>query len=368
MLMNRGSIFGQMAWVLIALGCGDVDVEVRNANEGGDDEVGDALPPVDAAQVFDGPQPDTQLASCALATSAPIRLTEAGATVENLRIDTAGEPAIVIAAANVTLRNVHVTHRGGPGILIVSAPDVALENVVVEHSAAAPSGPHESDEENNITVFDSPRLRVNGARLSRGSSGIWLLLSPNSDLRQIQGEDFRGPFPRGQLVQWDKSSEGVLDGFSVVNTEVSWPEDNVNVYQSSAMTIRNGFIDGNSSPSGVGVIFDGGETGTGRVEDVDAIHMGNGCFSAFAGGEDVLFLRTRCRDNICEDQGRGAPLSNALMWSGREGVTQLRVEDSTYFASCNGNVIWPDEAFSVIDLVEEEFTPRGPLDLSFCWE
>jgi hypothetical protein len=101
---------------------------------------------------------------------------------------------------------------------------------------------------------------------------------------------------------------------------------------------------------------------------VDATHMGNGCFSAFAGGDDVVFLRTRCRDNICEDQGRSPPLSNALMWSGRERATQLRVEDSTYFASCNGNIIWPEEVFSVIELLEAEFASRGLLDLSFCWE
>jgi hypothetical protein len=306
--------------------------------------------------------------ACALADSPPIAIAEQDAVVENLRIDADGEPAITISAARVTVRNVQITHRGAPGISIEGAADVVLENVSVERAGAPASGPLESADDINIVAFDSPGLRVNGARLARGSSGIYVLESPRSELRRIQGEDFRGPFPRGQLVQWDKSSDGLLDEFSVVNTADSWPEDNVNVYRSSRMAIRNGFIDGNNAPSGVGVIFDGGRTATGTVEDVDAIHMGNGCFSAYAGGDGAVFRRTRCRDNICEDQGRGAPLSNALMWSGREGARALRIEESTYFASCNGNVVWPDEAFAVIELVEAEFTPRPPLDLRFCWE
>jgi hypothetical protein len=52
----------------------------------------------------------------------------------------------------------------------------------------------------------------------------------------------------------------------------------------------------------------------------------------------ALLRRTRCRDNICGDPGRGPPLSNALMWSSREGTTTLRVLDSTYYASCPADI------------------------------
>jgi hypothetical protein len=194
-----------------------------------------------------------------------------------------------------------------------------------------------------------------------------VLESPESHLSFIEGHDFRGPFPRGQVVQWDKSSKGVLEDFSVINPPTSWPEDNVNIYQSVDMTIRRGHIDGNNSPSGVGVIFDG-NLAKGVVEDVDAIRMGNGCFSDYAGSDGVIFRRTRCRENICEDQGRGKPLSNALMWAGHPGYTQIRLEASTYFKSCNGNTVWPVDSFAVIELKEEEFTMRAPIVNEFCWE
>lgn len=169
----------------------------------------------------------------------------------------------------------------------------------------------------------------------------------SSSLSQLEGHDFRGPFPRGQLAQWDASDNGVLDGFSVVNGHASWPEDNVNVYKSKNVS----------------------DTSTGLVEDVDALHMGNGCFSNFAGMDGNVFRRVRCRDNICTSQdGRGAPLSNALMFCGQPNGTMTCLEQSEWFASCNGNISWPNPSFAVLDLKQNNFVPRAPLKLPFCWE
>jgi len=189
-----------------------------------------------------------------------------------------------------------------------------------------------------------------------------------ASLSQIEGYDFRGPFPRGQLVQFNASDGGLLDGFSVVNGHTSWTEDNVNIYKSKNVVVRNGFIDGNNSPSGVGVIFDG-DTGSGTIEDVDAIHMGNGCFSNIAGADGNTFLRVRCRDNICAGQdGRAPPSSNSLMFCGKPTGTNTKLEQAKYFASCNGNISWPAPSFSTLDLTLENFTPRAALKQKFCWE
>jgi hypothetical protein len=206
-------------------------------------------------------------------------------------------------------------------------------------------------------------------RLTRGSSGIYLLQCPEAMMSFVEGHDFRGPFPRGQLAQFDKSDGAVLEDFSVVNPQdTSWPEDNVNVYQSVDVEIRRGLIDGNNSPSGVGVIFDG-DLALGVVEDVDAIRMGNGCFSDYAGSDGVVFRRTRCRENICRDQGRGLPLSNALMWAGNPDFMQIRIEDSAYFEACNpGNLVWPQESFAVIELDEQDFALREAIAVELCWE
>ena len=307
--------------------------------------------------------------ACVLAESGPIVVEADGQVIENLHIVSNEGAAIAIEGhTGVTIRNVWIEHAGGPGILIGGSDDLVIENVAIEHTGAPEKGQNSSAGLNNIDCYGSARLTVSNARLVRGSAGAYLNACPDAKLSFIEGHDFRGPFPRGQLAQFNNSSGAVLEDFSVINPkDTSWPEDNVNVYQSFGVEIRRGMIDGNNSPSGVGVIFDG-DMALGIVEDVDAIRMGNGCFSDYAGSDGVVFRRTRCRENICEDQGRGVPLSNALMWAGHPGYTKIRLEDSHYFASCNGNTLWPVESFEVIELYELDFTMREAIDVALCWE
>lgn len=323
----------------------------------------DPKPPTDAST------PEA-LQPCTLVDSGPVVATADGQVIEGLYIRATDGPGISIEGhSSVVVRNVRIEHNNGPGIEIIDADDTRIEGVSIDNLSAPPSGPNPSDEPLNIDCFESARLVVTDVRLTRGASGIYLLECPDATLSFVEGHDFRGPFPRGQLVQWNNSDRGLLEDFSVENPiDTSWPEDNVNIYQSADVTVRRGLVDGNNSPSGVGVIFDG-ETGSGTVEDVDAVHMGNGCFSDIAGLDGVVFRRTRCRDNLCTDQGRGEPLSNALMWCGQEGHTEIRLEESTWFSACNpDNLVWPDESFAVIDLVEADFVPRDPIRVDLCWE
>jgi hypothetical protein len=309
------------------------------------------------------------IALCELIDSEPVRASADGQVIENLHILASGTPGIEVDGfADVVIRNVWIEHGGDAGIVFAGADHLTIENAVIEHTGAPESGENDSDSLNNIDGHSSEAPVISRVRLKQGSSGIYLVQCPNSQLSFVEGYDFRGPFPRGQLVQWNDSDGGKLEDFSVVNPPGSWPEDNVNVYQTLGVEIRRGHIDGNNSPSGVGVIFDGG-TSTGLVEDVDAIRMGNGCFSDYAGGEDVIFRRTGCRDNICESQGRGEPGSNGLMWAGNGDYTTLRVEDSHYFAACNpANIVWPAGSFELAETEEVDFEPRPPLALRFCWE
>jgi len=307
--------------------------------------------------------------TCTLTDSGPVEATADGQVIEGLRITAPSGPGIRIQGyKGVVVRNVEVLHADGVGIQVNDAPDAIIEHVAITFTAAPPSGGNASAGFLNISCHQSPGLVVAHARLTRGSSGIYLQDCDGSLLQHIEGHDFRGPFPRGQLVQWNSSDDGVLEDFSVENPPGSWPEDNVNVYKSSNAIVRRGLVDGNNSPSGVGVIFDG-DTSTGLVEDVDAVRMGNGCFSNYAGADGNVFRRTRCRDNICEDQGRGLPKSNALMWAGRPGLSALRIEDSTWFAACNpGNIVWPKNSFAVIEVQEADFTLRPPERIQLCWE
>jgi hypothetical protein len=293
--------------------------------------------------------------------------------IENLRItSTSGAALSVEGFSNVVVRDVEILHTGGPGISFSNADGIRIERVHVVHAGAPPSGQNPSDQAINISGYSSTGVVITHVKLERGSSGVYLLESPGANVSFVEGHDFRGPFPRGQLVQFDKCPDAVLEDFSCENPAAeSWPEDNVSVYQSSNVTVRRGLIVGNNSPAGVGVMFelsDGTSTG-GLAEDIDTLDMGNGSFSGYP-ARDVVFRRTRARDNHCEGQaGRDPPLSNALVWAGSPDSENLAIFESHYFALCNpGNTVWDQTSFSTIEVSEQDFTPRAALSEVFCWE
>ena len=116
---------------------------------------------------------------------------------------------------------------------------------------------------------------------------MYVLNSPGATISNVEGFDFRRPFPRGRFVQFDKSGNSTLTNFYVYNDPAhSHAEDNVSVYYSPNVKISSGVIDGNNSPSEVGVMFEG-NSGGGKVDHVDAVHMGNGAFTSYS--PDVTF-------------------------------------------------------------------------------
>ena len=297
----------------------------------------------------------------ALENSAPIVATRDGQVIEGVRIEATNEPAIVVNnLSNVVIRNVEIFHDGADGISCSWAPGLIIENVSITHSGADTN----SAGENNIACFRAYGLRIRNVRLTGGSAGVYALESEHAHLSYIEGYNFRGPDPRGQLVQFDKSHKCILEDFSAINDPgVAWNADNVSVYFSDDCVVRRGFLDGNNGPSSVGVMFENSRNGL--VEDVDTIAQGNGSFSAYP-GHDITFRRTRARDNICGDQGRGPPLSNALVWAGEPSSSGLRLEASKYFNLCNPNtIVWDQNVFDTIQIVEEDFAPRPPIVLSF---
>ena len=299
-----------------------------------------------------------------LEESGPIVATFDGQIIENVRITAIDEYGInVDNVSNVIIRNVEIFHDGAHGIRCTSAPGIIIENVSITHTGVQTPLPAS---ENNINCQYSEGLRIRNARLTGGSSGVYVLNSPHAHLSYIEGYNFQGPFPRGQLAQFNKSPNCILEDFSAINDpDISWPEDNVSIYYSDNCVVRRGLLDGNNSRSGVGVMFEGSTVGL--VEDVDTIRQANGSFSAYPSW-DITYRRTTARENICTDQGRGAPSSNALMWAGNSASSGLRVEDSRYWLPCNSNLIWNRNSFDVIQLTEEDYTLRDPIVLEFWWE
>ena len=306
-----------------------------------------------------------------LTCSGPVVVTQDNQVIEDLHIEADGETGVTNPGYwGTILRRLFIEHQNAPGINL-GGTNLLVEDVDVVHVGAPASGPN-SSEVNNIYINAGRNVLVRRARLKGGSAGVYMVNSSNLRLEQIEGHDFRGPTPRGQFVQWGWCDNVLLEDFSSECAgEIAWTEDNISVFQTSNAVIRRGLLDGNNSPSGIGVMFEhvAGQHSNGLVEDVDAIHMGNGAFSAYP-GHNVTFRRVRSKDNICESQqGRGAPSSNALVFAGHPDSTGLRLEEAKYFNLCNpANILWDANAFTFIDKIEEDFVPRAPIRLVFPWE
>ena len=88
------------------------------------------------------------------------------------------------------------------------------------------------------------------------------------------------------------------------------------------------------------------------------MRMGNGAFSSYS--RDVTFELTRSFDNIATDQGRGLPMSNALIWNvSSSGISILR-SSYTHPAKPN-NIVWDASKAAALDVRED---PNGvPMDM-----
>jgi hypothetical protein len=330
-----------------------------------------ALDSADGSDVFDAVDAsDVSDASCPLAPSGPIVASKDGQVIEGLSITSPSGVGIEVSGKkNVVIRNCRIAHAGGHGISFSGADGLVIDGVDIVHTGAPAKGANAA-ERDSIAGEATKALVIRNVRLTRGSSGIYLNGCPGAKVSFVEGHDFRGPFPRGQLVQFDKCDAASLEDFSCENPpDSSWPEDIVSVYRSSSVTVRRGLVDGNNSTSGVGIMFELSDTVStgGLVEDVDAVHQANGCFSAYP-AKGVTFRRTRARDNFCSDQGRGKPLSNGLSWAAGPsvGASSVSLETSSYFNLC-GSLTWLDANFTKKELTKEDFVPRPPLRSSFCF-
>jgi len=303
-----------------------------------------------------------------------------GELIENLDIDCTNEPqggtydaCLRIVHANVTVRNVRIRHTGTlNGLRCHFRGDgMRVENVDIVHVGVPKPNKDAWTATNgkvNIVIEGCNDVIVNKARVEGGAAGVYVLDATNVTLQFIQAKNMRGPFPAGQAVQFNKSPGSLLEDFSVFNDPdptVSWPEDNISSYKSPNNVVRRGFIDGNNSTHGVGVMFETGSS-NGLAEDVDTINMGNGAFTAWS-TTGVDFVRTRWRDQICTDQGRGLPASGGQGWVFSGSATGGSVVQGEWWNKC-WSINW-NPGGAMLDFIEVDFTDiRQPLDLVMDWE
>ncbi len=297
-------------------------------------------------------------------TDSPIVTRYDGQIIENIDIWVDEGTAISVNHDDVTIRNVIIHHEDGDGIDAEDVSDLTISDSRIINSDP-PSGQQGEDQDTaGISAVEVTRLHVDHVTFEDSEIGIYVNDSPGAELSFIEGYNMQGPFPAGQLVQFIYSEDSTLTDFYNYNDpDRSHPEDNVSVIDSQDVTIARGVLDGNNSPSGVGVMFEGDSEG-GYVTDVTAIHMGNGAFSSYS--DDVTFEDVHSFDNIAGDQGRGDNLSNTLIFnSAGENVDFL---NATYTNPANPrNIAW-DGGDDTIDVSEApDATPDDRIQNVFDW-
>ena len=399
-----GHRYGEHASADLAHECADVAVASGTGSSSGAPPTD---PPIDDDESSSGAVSDDTTSSgdttttgiptdCPpLVDSGPVVVRSDGEVIEGLRITASNVPAISLSGFDdVVIRNCEIHHDGAPGISFAAADRLTIQDVVIVHDRDEP-GPHEHRNQANITGSNSDETLIERVRITRGSTGIELLATPGVRLFDIEGHDIRGPGPPASFIHLSDSDDAVIDGFSLINPlDTGRPGNLVELRESSDVVVRNGLLDGHNAEFGYGIVFQqtSGQHSGGLVEDVDTLRMTNGSFSGFPAAFDLVFRRTRARENICEilsveiddcnnegPNGGCVPGSNGRSWTSSPRLTGMLIEDSVHFDLCHPPV-WPESAFvgcdgdqsAAIDgdcgLNEEDFTPRPALELTPCWE
>jgi hypothetical protein len=311
--------------------------------------------------------------------SGTLKVTQSNQVIENVHVQAPNGDGISIGSglSNITIQNSWIEFGlNGSGITFSSVNGLTIQNVLVELSLGGhSSGALPSSELVCINGYGTTNLKIINTTTNYGSSGIYLIKCTASYIGHHEAHNLRGPFPRGQCVQWDNSDNSVLEDFYCQNDNSSWTEDNISIYQSSNCTVRRGVVDGNNSPSGDGIMFEQSASGIkgGLCQNVDTVNQGNGCYAGYP-AQNVEFQYVRTKNNHCTGwSGRAPPSSNALVFAGgsESGIDShnLSVVSSQYYNLCNpGNLFWPTSAFSVMDAVNQDFDLREIITNKFCWQ
>ena len=278
----------------------------------------------------------------------PITSTKPGEVIENVVITTTGDqPAISITSDDVTIRNILIKSTTGDGI-DVYGNNASISNIEVDGPTPTDNSGSRSGGSTGIYSYGVSGLDVSNATFRNTGTGIAAIQSPGTVLTGITGYDMQGPFPGGQLVQFGSSDGSSLTNFAVHNDAgLSHPEDDISVVSSRNTAIAQGVVDGDNSPSGVGVMVEGQSDGT-TVSDVDALQMGDGAFSSYS--DNVDFTNVRSFSNIAGDQGRGVPLSNGLIFYA-EG-SNVSFDDASYTDPGDPNNIFVGNGSTQADIAE----------------
>jgi hypothetical protein len=272
--------------------------------------------------------------------------------------------------ARCKIRHCRIKYAGGNGVYVSNAQDFEITDCEFVNTAAAKG---QNPGEHICIHLNRVGGTVNINRVTvRDAAGVYA--HECAGRANLKGHNIRSPLSplRGQLVQLNQTSGPIiLEDFSAeCDPDNSWPEDLINVWTcTNSIVIRRGLIDGCNSPVGVMVMVE--DTPNVLVEDVDAVHHGNGAFGAYKPKSvNVTFRRCRAKDQIKSNQGRGKPSSDGgagpCNFVSSPDSSGTRFEQIIY-TNISSNLAWVTSRMAVMDWKPQNFTPREPIRNQFAW-
>jgi hypothetical protein len=320
------------------------------------------------AQVAETPKP-TSTPSSFLTPSGKIVITADNQVVQNVKItSTDGDGILCSGHSNIDIHNVAILYNGGNGISLNGCDGAKISNVNILFTGAPPSGPNDSTERNCIQANNSDNLNVSDVLATDCSSGVYTQKSDAPKISFIKCINMRGPYPRGQCVQFNQSNNCSLsDFYSYNDLNVAWTNDNVNIFQSSNCTIQRGVIDGNNRVNGSGIVAEDSSSNV-TVSDIDVYHWCN-CAFGTSNGTNVVFNRVHASDSY-KPCTQGAPASGTGVafisydFNPSPPTTGTVFSQAQYFNLASGNQILYDgnpSTVAIKDIKQFNFTKRIPI-------
>lgn len=197
------------------------------------------------------------------------------------------EPLIIDGKADLTISGLEIANPKGNGITIRNSKRIRIENCKI--------GPCKGEA---VNIYECEGVTVSGNRFKEVSTGVYALDSRHIEVIGNRCLNVHGPFPRGQLAQFDKVTGGgnrINHNLALNILGKSHPEDIINIYKSSGtpddpiQVVGNKIRGGGPSDSGGGIM-----TGDGGGADIvvrDNILVDPGQYGiAIAGGRHIQVL------------------------------------------------------------------------------
>ncbi len=197
------------------------------------------------------------------------------------------EPLVIDGKADLTISGLEIANPKGNGITIRNSKRIRIENCKI--------GPCKGEA---VNVYACEGVTVSGNRFEAVSTGVYALDSRRIEVTRNRCLNVHGPFPRGQLAQFNKVTGGgnrINQNLALNILGKSHPEDVINIYQSSGtpddpiQVIGNKIRGGGPSGSGGGIMT--GDGGGAYIVVRDNIVVDPGQYGiAIAGGHHIQIL------------------------------------------------------------------------------